>query len=122
MKPFSEWTPLLDGPPQFIVLSLVVALIAYHHTFYNQLIGSPNERAPKIRALLDAGAKWFYVAGCLTIVRVSVLSLLENIDILHTKWLAVTDMVIMAPLIGGVATVILTAREWRRAYGSIGPE
>ena len=116
MKPFSDWTPLLDGPPQFIVLSLVVALIAYHHTFYNQLLGSPNERAPRIRRLLDAGAKWFYVAGCLTIARVSVLSLLENIDVLDTKWLAVTDMVIMVPFLGGLATVFLTAREWRGAY------
>ena len=72
--------------------------------------------------LLDVGARWFYVAGLLALVRVSVLGHLENIEILQTKWLAVTDMVIMAPLIGGVATVILTAREWRRAYGSIGPE
>lgn len=122
MKPFSEWTPTLDGPPQYVVLSLCVALIAYHHTFYNELLGSPNERAPKIRMLLDVGARWFYITGLLVLVRISVLRHLENIDILQSKWVAVTDMVVMAPLIGGIATVILTAREWRRAYGSNGPE
>ena len=122
MTPFSEWTPLLDGTSQYVLLSLSVALIAYHHTFYNQLLGSPNERAPKIGRLLDVGARWFYLTGLLVLVRISVLGHLENIEILQTKWLAVTDMVIMAPLIGGVATVILTAREWRRACGSIGPE
>ena len=54
MTPFSDWTPLLDGPPQFTLLSLFFIMIAYHHIFYNQLLNSDYERAPQIRGLLDA--------------------------------------------------------------------